>query len=680
MTREDLPRSGRVARVAGLALLATLFSCGSAQAVNYQVDLNDDPTPNGCTVGHCSLREAIIAANSNTSADAIFMNNRTVTLTIPGDGEDAAATGDLDANGNGSQGDLQIVSGTIVSGSGHADRVLHVGSTQKLTLSAVNLRDGNVVDDATNPSGGNLLSQGELVMSNGEVTGGRAGFGGGIDANGDSAELSGVTLSGNESRSGGGVANGTEMTITNSRFVDNDAMDGRGGGLNHTALESLTVSGSHFEGNSAFHGGAIAFQGGSQSAQIVFDSSLIGNTAVSSGGGIFAQSQANLWNVTVAENTVTSPIGEGGGVDIQTANKTVELKHLTIARNSAAAGPQVSIGAGTLSAVNVLVAGACRIGDLGIVTGVGNVSTGSSCGFTGPDNLSGASVRLGPVTEAAQTSVLPLLGGSDAIDAAAPLACLGTDQRGVVRSEPECDAGAYEALKTDLSLGLTAEPAALLVGEDVTITLTATNKGPRATAGVFATVPLPAGTSFVSGSPGCSAGPPVVCTLGSLDPDAAAQATVVARTSAPGELSFTASGLGDLAELTPGDESPTATVQVSEPLVTPPPVDPDIREPVLGIALARGQRARRAARLRRLRVRLTSDEACTGDVEVRKGGRRLARVRGGAFAAATTTVRLAVGKRAARRLRRARRLSLRATCADAAGNAATITRTVKIKR
>jgi hypothetical protein len=55
-------------------------------------------------------------------------------------------------------------------------------------------------------------------------------------------------------------------------------------------------------------------------------------------------------------------------------------------------------------------------------------------------------------------------------------------------------------------------------------------------------------------------------------------------------------------------------------------------------------------------------------------------MRGGAFAAATTTVRLKVGKPAARRLRRARRLSLRATCADAAGNAATARRSVKIKR
>jgi uncharacterized repeat protein (TIGR01451 family)/CSLREA domain-containing protein len=678
MTPKDLSRPDRVARVAGLALLATLLACGPAQAVNYSVTRDDDPSPGACAMADCSLREAVIAANASTAVDdSIFMGGRTVTLTIGGDGENGALMGDLDL-GTGNSGDIHIVSGTIVSGSGHADRIIHVHSNQAARLTAVNLRDGNVVDDATNASGGNLLSQGELTMINGEVTGGRASSnGGGISADGDSATLSGMTISGNESRGGGGVANGTEMTVSDSYFFDNDALDGRGGALDHTALESLTVSGSHFQGNSAFFGGAIAFQGGNQSAQVVYDSSLIGNTAVGSGGGIFAQSQANLWNVTVAENTVTSPTGEGGGVEIQVANGPVALKHLTIARNSAAAGPQVNISAGTLEAVNMLIAGACRIGDLGIVTGVGNVSTGSSCGFTGPDNLSGATVRLGPVTEPAPTVVVPLLGGSDAIDAAEPLACLGTDQRGVARIEAECDPGAYEALKTDLALSLGATPAALLTGGDITLTATVANKGPRATGGVLATLPLPAGTSFVSGSPGCDPGPPVVCSLGPLDPDGSAQATVVARSSVAGPSSFTASTIGDLAEAVPGDESATATVQVNDP---PAPPGVDTRAPVLGVALAPGQRARRAARKRRLKVRVTTDEACTGDVEARRGTRRLKRVLGQAFPVGTATVNLKLSKGAARRIRGARRVKLRLACADAAGNAATARRTVKLKR
>jgi hypothetical protein len=174
-----------------------------------------------------------------------------------------------------------------------------------------------------------------------------------------------------------------------------------------------------------------------------------------------------------------------------------------------------------------------------------------------------------------------------------------------------------------------------------------------------------------------------MCTLGALDPDGVAQATVVVRTSAAGSLTFSASVLADLAELAPGNESASATVQVSpapDPPGEPPPGGTDTRQPALGLTLAAGQRARRSARARRLKLRLTTDEACRGDVEARARSRRLARVRDRSFEAATTTVTLRMSRRAARRLRRAKRLSLRASCTDAAGNTATIRRTARLKR
>jgi hypothetical protein len=79
-------------------------------------------------------------------------------------------------------------------------------------------------------------------------------------------------------------------------------------------------------------------------------------------------------------------------------------------------------------------------------------------------------------------------------------------------------------------------------------------------------------------------------------------------------------------------------------------------------------------------VRLTSDEECRGDVQVRAASRRLARVRGRSFRVGATTVAMKLSKSNARRLRRAKRLSLRASCTDAAGNRATARRKVKLKR
>jgi uncharacterized repeat protein (TIGR01451 family) len=532
-----------------------------------------------------------------------------------------------------------------------------------------------VLDDSI-PGGGNLRSRGTLSIFGGEITGGKASRGGGMDLDDDVATLDGVTIEDNESEGGGGISNGTDLTITNSRFIGNRAGDGRGGGIDHTALDPLNVTDSHFEGNSAYVGGGLAFEGGPDSAKLLTGISLVGNTAVESGGGLFTQNIGSFKNFTIYGNTVTDPAGRGAGIEMQGSSKTLELHHGTIAGNTAPLGADVNISSGHIEAISMVVAGTCRIDVLGTVSASGSFSTGSSCGFSGPGSRSGATLRLGPLTQAGVDMVLPLLGGSDAIDGGAPLGCLAVDQRGVPRPEPGCDAGAYEALKTDLSLALTATPSGVVTGGDVTLTATVTNRGPRDTGGVFATLPLPAGTSFVSGSPGCAAGPPVVCQLGSLNPDGVAQATVVARTSAPGALSFSASTLADLAEATPGDEAASATVRVADP---PPGPDADKRKPSLRIALARGQRAARAARARRLKLRLTSDEACTGSAAVHRGARRLARVRGRSFKAATTTITLRLSKPAARRLRRAGRLSLRATCTDAAGNTATTRRTAGIK-
>lgn len=63
----------------------------------------DDPPPDGCNVGDCSLREAVLAANAAGAPRTITFDpstdGRPITLTIAGAVEDAAATGDLDVRG-----------------------------------------------------------------------------------------------------------------------------------------------------------------------------------------------------------------------------------------------------------------------------------------------------------------------------------------------------------------------------------------------------------------------------------------------------------------------------------------------------------------------------------------------------------------------------------------------------
>jgi len=54
------------AALAVAMMLALLPGAGPAQAAFYSVTRFDDPAPNGCNAGDCSLREAIIAANAST--------------------------------------------------------------------------------------------------------------------------------------------------------------------------------------------------------------------------------------------------------------------------------------------------------------------------------------------------------------------------------------------------------------------------------------------------------------------------------------------------------------------------------------------------------------------------------------------------------------------------------------
>lgn len=65
--------------LATLGLIATLALAGSADAAVFTVRSTDDTSDGSCTTGHCSLREAIAAANAAAGAD-------TIAFAIPGAG------------------------------------------------------------------------------------------------------------------------------------------------------------------------------------------------------------------------------------------------------------------------------------------------------------------------------------------------------------------------------------------------------------------------------------------------------------------------------------------------------------------------------------------------------------------------------------------------------------------
>ena len=61
-----------------------LLACtlpAATRAAQYTITRVDDPLPNGCLPADCSLREAVIAANTNAGPDTITLPAVTFTLT-----------------------------------------------------------------------------------------------------------------------------------------------------------------------------------------------------------------------------------------------------------------------------------------------------------------------------------------------------------------------------------------------------------------------------------------------------------------------------------------------------------------------------------------------------------------------------------------------------------------------
>ena len=113
----------RTAAPPALALLLSLPLAAPLAAFDFAVNRFDDPAPDGCLPGDCSLREAVIAANANADFDRVLLSYGTYELTIPGANEDEAATGDVDVRQ-----DLDIVgvggTMTVIDSSGTGDRTI----------------------------------------------------------------------------------------------------------------------------------------------------------------------------------------------------------------------------------------------------------------------------------------------------------------------------------------------------------------------------------------------------------------------------------------------------------------------------------------------------------------------------------------------------------------------------
>ena len=123
------------------------------------------------------------------------------------------------------------------------------------------------------------------------------------------------------------------------------------------------------------------------------------------------------------------------------------------------------------------------------------------------------------------------------------------------------------ALNANLSLTKSDAPDPVLVGQQVTYTLTVANSGPRAASGVQLTDTLPAGVIFDSATPSqgsCGlAGSTVTCQLGTVANGANATVQIKVRPQSTGTISNTATVASNVNDPVTSNNSASATTTVN---------------------------------------------------------------------------------------------------------------------
>jgi CSLREA domain-containing protein len=317
-----------------LVLLLSLGSLPIANAAHIgPVDTTDDEI---ILNDNCSLREAIHAANTDSSVDACPTGNGDDTITIPagtyvltitGASENSNLTGDLDiidtdaTTITGAGPDLTIIDANTI------DRAVHIGTNSgPVVISGVTILNGNAVGWG----GGILNYNSNLTLINVVVRDNTADYGGGLNVyQGSTTLIGGQVISNSANFDGGGVYVNDPTAVftqTGDSTVGYNHANSDGGGV-YIYHGSAKMSGGRILGNTSDGdgGGVYVYQ-----ARVTLDEvRVLSNTALGNGGGVHVGQLPNT-NFTQTGGCIIATNhadGFGGGMYVGQGNATVSGGH-----------------------------------------------------------------------------------------------------------------------------------------------------------------------------------------------------------------------------------------------------------------------------------------------------------------------------------------------------------------
>ena len=330
----------------------------------YFIVTKTEDTDDGACDADCSLREAVVAANTTAGDDTIQLPAGIYQLTLDtylaadhyGSLEVERETGTTSILGEGR--DVTVIDATTLRtlGLNNPDRVFTVGYHAGLELVGVTVTGGYAGRGlSTEIDGGGIWNwNGYLTVTDCLIEGNAAAQGGGGIANhyGTATIINTIVRSNttyipdNSSYSnwGGGIQNTGTMTVTDCEISGNSTNPyGQGGGIANGGI--IDIVDSTISGNYAAVGGGLSTDWAGTSSgdawrATITSSALFNNTSDGDGGGIFTNATGILspgeGNVTVTliDTTVLGNVAEeGSGGGIYNCGSVVEIHRSTLNDN-----------------------------------------------------------------------------------------------------------------------------------------------------------------------------------------------------------------------------------------------------------------------------------------------------------------------------------------------------------